>query len=49
MLSCGDKKQNKQLVQSVTQKQVEDYLEQNNRDFLKYEADIIFVKTNFVL
>lgn len=41
MLSCGDKKQNKQLVQSVTQKQVEDYLEQNNRDFLKYEADKI--------
>lgn len=41
MLSCDDKKQNKQGAQTVTQKQIEEYLEQNNRDFLKYEADKI--------
>lgn len=41
MLSCDDKKQNKQVANAITQKQVEDYLEQNNRDFLKYEADKI--------
>ena len=41
MLSCDDKKQNKQGAQIVTQKQIEDYLEQNNRDFIRYEADKI--------
>ena len=41
MLSCDDKKQNKQVANAITKKQVEDYLEQNNRDFLKYEADKI--------
>ena len=41
MLSCDDKKLNKQVTQSFTQKQVEDYLEQNNRDFIRYEADKI--------
>jgi FKBP-type peptidyl-prolyl cis-trans isomerase len=41
MLSCDDKKQNKQVAHAITQKQVEDYLEQNNRDFLNYEANKI--------
>lgn len=41
MLSCDDKKQNKQVAHDITQKQVEDYLEQNNRDFLNYEANKI--------
>lgn len=41
MLSCDDKKQNKQVANAITQKQVEDYLEQNNRDFLNYEANKI--------
>lgn len=41
MLSCDDKKQNKQVANAIIQKQVEDYLEQNNRDFLNYEANKI--------
>lgn len=41
MLSCDDKKQNKQVANAITQKQVEDYLEQNNRDFINYEANKI--------
>ena len=38
MFSCNGVKQNKLDKHTVTQKQVEDYLEQNNRDFLIYES-----------
>lgn len=41
ILSCDNKKQNKQEKQTISQKEIEDYLEQKNRDFIRYEADKI--------
>lgn len=41
MLSCDNKRQNKQEKPVISQKQIEYYLEQKNRDFLSYEANKI--------
>ena len=38
ILSCDNKKQNKQEKQTISKKEIEDYLEQKNLDFIRYYA-----------